>query len=60
MLDDQVAAGLVMKLAEVTYLWVIITVMFFTWAGRHLDADRQGIVTVDERELMEGNAVTGS
>src|SRR3954447_3876405 len=50
-LDDQVAAGLVMKLAEVSYLWVIITVMFFKWAGRHLEADRQGIIVVDEREL---------
>jgi putative membrane protein len=57
-LDDQVAAGLVMKLAEVSYLWVIITVMFFKWAGRHLEADRQGIIEVDERELMDGNAVS--
>ena len=56
-LDDQVAAGLVMKLAEVSYLWVIITVMFFKWAGRHLEADRQGIITVDERQLMEGDPV---
>lgn len=56
-LDDQVAAGLVMKLAEVSYLWVIITTMFFKWADRHLEADRQGIVEVDERQLMEGHAV---
>jgi putative membrane protein len=56
-LDDQVAAGLVMKLTEVTYLWVIITVMFFKWADRHLDADRRGIIVVDERQLMEGNAI---
>ena len=53
-LDDQVAAGLVMKLAEVAYLWVIITALFFTWAGRNLEADRQGIVDVDERALMDG------
>jgi len=56
-LDDQVAAGLVMKLAEVTYLWVIITAMFFTWAGRHMEADRQGIIEVDERSLMDGDPV---
>jgi putative membrane protein len=56
-LDDQVASGMVMKLAEVSYLWVIITVMFFKWAARNLEADRQGIIDVDERELMEGNPV---
>jgi putative membrane protein len=56
-LDDQVAAGLIMKLAEVAYLWVIITVMFFTWAGRHLEADRQGIIVVSERDLMDGKPV---
>ena len=53
-LDDQVAAGLIMKLAEVAYLWVIITALFFTWAARHLEADRQGIVLVEERDLMDG------
>ena len=53
-LDDQVAAGLIMKLAEVAYLWVIITTKFFIWAGRNLEADRQGIIEVDERALMDG------
>jgi hypothetical protein len=52
-LDDQVAAGLIMKLAEVAYLWVIITAKFFIWASRHLEADRQGIIDVDERALMD-------
>ena len=51
-LDDQVIAGMVMKLVEVVYLWVIITMMFFTWAARNLEADRRGIVDVDERALM--------
>jgi len=51
-LDDQIAAGMIMKLAEVTYLWVIITGMFFTWAARNLEADRRGIIEVDERALM--------
>jgi putative membrane protein len=51
-LDDQIIAGMIMKLAEVVYLWVIITAMFFTWAARNLEADRRGIVEVDERSLM--------
>ena len=51
-LDDQVIAGMVMKLLEVVYLWVIITAMFFTWAARHLEADRLGIIDVDEHALM--------
>ncbi|MGZ4683861.1 MAG: cytochrome c oxidase assembly protein, partial [Acidimicrobiales bacterium] len=51
-LDDQVIAGMVMKLVEVVYLWVIITAMFFTWAARNLEADRRGIIDVDERSLM--------
>ncbi len=53
-LDDQVLAGMVMKLVEVVYLWVIITAMFFTWAARHLEADRLGIIDVDEHALMVG------
>jgi putative membrane protein len=55
-LDDQVAAGMIMKLVEVAYLWAIITTMFFTWAGRNLEADRRGIVDVDERALMVWDA----
>jgi putative membrane protein len=53
-LDDQIAAGMIMKLVEVAYLWVIITTIFFTWAARNLEADRQGIIDVDERALMIG------
>jgi putative membrane protein len=53
-LDDQIAAGMIMKLVEVAYLWGIITTMFFTWAARNLEADRQGIIDVDERALMIG------
>lgn len=33
-LDDQRAAGLFMKLVAGSYLWVIITYMFFSWAMR--------------------------
>ena len=32
--SDQQVAGLLMKLAGGTYLWVIITVVFFRWANR--------------------------
>jgi hypothetical protein len=31
---------------------VIITSMFFTWAARNLEADRMGIIDVDEHALM--------
>ena len=41
-----------MKLLEAVYLWAIIAVMFFTWAGRHLAADRRGIV-LTEREIAQ-------
>ena len=51
-IDDQTAAGLIMKLLEAVYLWAIIAVMFFTWAGRHLAADRRGIV-LTEREIAQ-------
>ena len=33
--DDQQAAGVFMKLAAGSYLWTIITGMFFVWAFRH-------------------------
>ena len=32
--DDQQAAGLIMKLAAGMYLWTIITVLFFKWAAQ--------------------------
>jgi putative membrane protein len=38
---DQQAAGLIMKLAGGFYLWTIITVIFFKWAGRNEESDRQ-------------------
>lgn len=49
--DDQQAAGLIMKLGGGTWLWTIITVKFGIWASRHGDADRRGLVT-DEREIL--------
>ncbi len=37
---DQQVAGAIMKLGAGTYLWVIITVLFFTWSARNERADR--------------------
>ena len=57
-LDDQIGAGLIMKLIEVAYLWGIIITLFFKWAGRHLETDRQG-VTLTEREILEWQGASG-
>jgi putative membrane protein len=54
--SDQQAAGLIMKLAAGTYLWVIIAGLFFTWASRHHDADRRGVVP-SEREVLTWDQV---
>jgi putative membrane protein len=54
-LNDQTAAGLIMKVAEVAYLWVLITVMFFKWAARHQEAERQGLV-LTESEIRDWEA----
>ncbi len=48
---DQQAAGLVMKLAGGTYLWMIITYLFFTWASRHEAATTAG-THVSERDVL--------
>jgi putative membrane protein len=49
--DDQQAAGLFMKLGGGIYLWTIIAVMFFRWAGRNEQADRERR-RLTERELL--------
>jgi putative membrane protein len=54
--SDQQAAGLIMKVAAGTYLWVIIAGLFFTWAARHHDADRKGVVP-SEREVLTWDQV---
>ncbi|HEX2142722.1 MAG TPA: cytochrome c oxidase assembly protein, partial [Candidatus Limnocylindria bacterium] len=38
--SDQQVAGAIMKLGAGTYLWVIIAVLFFTWASRHAAAEQ--------------------
>jgi putative membrane protein len=37
---DQQVAGAIMKLGAGTYLWVVITVLFFVWSARQQEADR--------------------
>lgn len=51
-MDDQAAAGLIMKVLEAAYLWAIIAVLFFRWAARHQAADREGLF-LTERQILE-------
>jgi putative membrane protein len=50
--SDQEAAGLIMKVIEAAYLWGIIGVLFFRWAARHHNADREGLY-LTERQILE-------
>jgi putative membrane protein len=52
--DDQQAAGLLMKLGGGIYLWTIITSMFFVWASRHEKAEKAGRM-VTERDVLTWN-----
>jgi putative membrane protein len=54
--SDQQAAGAIMKLVGGTYLWVIDAYIFFTWAGRHEEAQRRG-VEYTEREVLTWDKV---
>jgi putative membrane protein len=63
--SDQQVAGLLMKLVGGTYLWVIITVIFFRWAARehedgHRRAPEDAVLTWDQvaQELGEQPAPT--
>lgn len=49
--SDQQAAGLIMKLAGGTYLWIVIATIFFVWSSRHEAANRGGI-TPSERDVL--------
>jgi putative membrane protein len=55
--SDQQVAGAIMKLGAGTYLWVVITVLFFTWSARNQRADRaasiarqRAVLTYDDVE----------
>lgn len=54
--QDQQAAGLIMKLAAGSWLWLLITITFFRWSARHDEADRHGLVP-SEREVLTWEAV---
>lgn len=54
--SDQQVAGLIMKLAGGTYLWVVIAGIFFVWASRHADAESHG-EAVTEREVLTWDRV---
>jgi putative membrane protein len=54
--SDQQVAGLIMKLIGGTYLWVLITIIFFTWASRHEEAARRG-EEYSEREVLTWDKV---
>jgi putative membrane protein len=43
--SDQQIAGLIMKLGAGSYLWLLITIIFFQWASGH-DARRQADTTL--------------
>lgn len=55
-IQDQQAAGLIMKVAGTFYLWGIITSIFFRWAMRHEQAEREGTF-VTEREVLTWDQV---
>jgi putative membrane protein len=50
--SDQQAAGLFMKLGAGMWLWLLITIIFFTWAHRHAMADRYGVPAPTERQVL--------
>lgn len=48
-IDDQVTAGLIMKLLGGFYLWALIVFIFFRWALKSADVQRDArIVTLDD------------
>ncbi|MGE3619045.1 MAG: cytochrome c oxidase assembly protein [Acidimicrobiia bacterium] len=49
--QDQQAAGLIMKLVGGSWLWLLITIIFFRWAARHAEADRAGVAP-SERDVL--------
>ena len=48
---DQQVAGLIMKLIAGFYLWGLITVLFFRWSKRHMEAEKVGR-TLSERQIL--------
>lgn len=50
-IQDQQAAGLIMKLGGGFYLWSIIIFLFFQWSSRHQAAERRN-VTITEQQVL--------
>jgi len=46
--SDQQVAGAIMKLVGGTYLWVVITGLFFRWAAGQQSLDRGEVLTFDQ------------
>jgi cytochrome c oxidase assembly factor CtaG len=53
---DQQVAGVIMKLGAGTYLWVLITLIFFRWSAANQEADRQAALA-RRREVLTFQAV---
>jgi putative membrane protein len=51
-LDDQTIAGLVMKLGDVTFLWMVIIYIFFRWARQLERESRQNRVVIDPETML--------
>jgi len=51
--SDQQAAGLIMKLVGGSYLWVLITLIFFRWANRQQAVRTSGAVLTWEQVRQE-------
>jgi len=54
--EDQQYAGLIMKLGAGMYLWTLITILFFRWAHRSMEAEKAGR-TLTEREILTWDTV---
>jgi len=48
---DQQVAGVIMKLGAGTYLWVIITMLFFKWSAAQQRADREAAQAATQARL---------
>ena len=55
-ISDQQSAGVIMKLGGGIFLWAVIFVLFFKWAARHQEAERQGVL-VTEHDVLTWDAV---
>ncbi|HEX4818837.1 MAG TPA: cytochrome c oxidase assembly protein [Acidimicrobiales bacterium] len=55
-ISDQQTAGVLMKLGGGIFLWAVIFVLFFKWAARHEEAERQGVL-VTEHDVLTWDTV---